>query len=291
MAKVRNSAHTMRSGRIGENTWYVRNGEQIVRQRLQNSNYGEGARRSEAQQLRRSKWGNLVNFYKAIKSWQPKAYEGLKPGQTDYNLFMSLNANSTPVYLTRQLVEAGGAVADEFKVSKGSLPALTIDASEVNYDVLLIQQHATAITSSSTIGQLSTSLIDASSDYKEGDNLAFIFVSCQADSAGVPRSVCIYKEITLDKSSSALITSTGISAIHDADGSVTNFNLADDNFNVDLVAIIHTRLEAGGLKVSSQSLLTRTDYSLNETYSTPAAAAAAVDSYGVDADVPLMPGE
>ena len=83
MAKIRVMSNQRRVGRVGDTTYYVRDGEQIARQSQNNSNYGATASRTPAQMSRRVKWANLVNLFKGMKSWQPKAYDFKKKGQTD----------------------------------------------------------------------------------------------------------------------------------------------------------------------------------------------------------------
>lgn len=290
MAKVRNAANTIRQGRIGENSWYIRDSIQIVRQRLQNSNYGEGARRSPAQQERRAKWGNLVNFYKIIKSWQPKAYESLKKGVTDYNAFMQLNANSTRVYLTRQLVEAGAAVLDNYRISKGSLPSIDLDESEgsakqcpVVYITVSI-----AITSSTTVGALSADIIANNENFMNGDNLAFIALWQESGGDGMSRVSQKYFEFTLDQSSEETLSEAGITFLA-KEGDFILFNptgVTQQSNNG--AAVIHTRQVGSSLQVSSQSIWCRSFPSSD--YTDDDAKAAAIASYGVDGSVPLAPG-
>lgn len=290
MAKVRNSANTIRQGRIGENTWYVRDGVQVVRQRLQNSNYGEGARRSSAQQERRSKWGNLVNFYKSIKSWQPKAYEGLRAGQTDYNAFMSLNANSSPAYLTRQLVEAGGSVVGAYAVSKGTLPQLNYQLASQSTAWELAVSGSTTLISNVTIANVSTLLIASNYAIEEGDNVAFVFFKCAVDNGGVPRSSFVYKEFTIDTDDTTEVSTLGLSLGRPTTSTGLLINLGSSSATLtDGFAMIHTRKTSGSLLVSSQSIINKSNAIVNN-YTTNAAKAAAIASYGIDGDVPLAPG-
>ena len=291
MAKVRNAANTIRQGRIGENTWYVRDGVQVVRQRLQNSNYGEGARRSSAQQERRAKWGNLVNFYKAIKSWQPKAYESLKKGVTDYNAFMQLNANSTRVYLTRQLVEAGAAVLDHYRISKGSLPSIDLDESEgdAKQNPVVYITVTIAISSSTTVGALSADIIANNENFLDGDNLAFIALWQTSGGNGLARVSQKYFEFTLDSNSSETLSEAGITFLAKEGNSIlfTPTGVTEQANNG--AAVIHTRQVGASLQVSSQSIWVLS--SPSSDYTDDAAKAAAIASYGVDGDVPLAPGE
>lgn len=291
MAKVRNAANTIRQGRIGENTWYVRDGVQVVRQRLQNSNYGEGARRSSAQQERRAKWGNLVNFYKIIKSWQPKAYENLKKGVTDYNAFMQLNANSTRVYLTRQLVEAGAAVLDHYRISKGTLPSIDLDESEgdAKQNPVVYITVSIAISSSTTVGALSADIIANNENFLDGDNIAFIAFWQTSGGGGMARVSQKYFEFTLDSNSSETLSEAGVDFLAKEGGLLlftpTGVTVQSNNG----AAVIHTRQVGASLQVSSQSIWVLNSPSTD--YTDDAAKAAAIASYGVDGDVPLAPGE
>lgn len=290
MAKVRNAANTVRTGRIGENTWYVRDGVQIVRQRLQNSNYGDGARRSEAQQARRAKWGNLVNFYKSIKPWQPKAYEGLKKGVTDYNAFMQLNANSTPVYLTRQLVEAGGAVPSAFQVSKGSLSAVSLSNADIPVEAAVNTNLSTGAIAgeSATWGDYSRWLVSLNQGWADGDNFAVVVFDFHQD-GDVPRITSRYYEFTVDTASTADPADfDGILFGVSAGSTIRIEDIGGDQVSECAFAVIHARMEGGILKVSSSTMFLTRDVS--SAYTTEAARTAAIASYGVDEDVPLAPG-
>lgn len=290
MAKVRNAANTIRQGRIGENTWYVRDGIQVVRQRLQNSNYGEGARRSSLQQERRAKWGNLVNFYKAIKSWQPKAYESLKKGVTDYNAFMQLNANSTPIYLTRQMVEAGGAVLAAYQVAKGTLPSVTLtESSDIDKQHPLSDIKATVVIEGSlSFGTFSANIVQQNEHFEDGDNIAYVSLWQEGTSSSVPRIYSRYQEFTLDVNSSKTLGAMGIDWLLTENNKLlfcpSYQTIKDNNGGV----VIHTRRSNGVLMTSTQYVWTRVAPSAD--FTNDAAKAAAIASYGVDSDVPLAPG-
>lgn len=304
MGKVRNVSNTLRTGRIGENTWYIRGGEQIVRQRLNNSNYGEGARRTEAQQERRAKWGNLVNFFKVIADIERSAYEGKERGVTDYNMFMKMNANSTPIYLTRQQVEAGASVPAEFVLSKGSLPSIDLRQYQNEQEVWLpviatdLANPTGFSIETDTWGKWSTSFIARNEGWEDGDAICFVFASYIKDSEGIPRASVLYRELVLDVNSTQL-------AFDLLDGGVIVWRPTINTFAFELerigenfayaAAVIHSR-NNGSLKVSSQSLFIAPhmeDYegtpSIAE-YITPAQRVAAIASYGVDGSVVLDPG-
>ena len=279
----------MYTGGAGGYTFYVRDGEQVVRQRRNNSNYGESASRSESQQLRRVKWGNLVNFYKIMKSWQPKAYESKSQGQTDYNIFMSLNINNAPVSLTKQMVLQGCAVVYAYNVSRGSLPKIEralLDPAEGKVMAIKLTQ---AIASGTTVGQFATDVIANNPEFQANDNLAFIVFNNTQDSENFPYATSVYKEVTLDTTSSVTLASvigSGRFEKTTAGNLLVNVGAADSH-EAGFV-LIHTRKVSGSLQVSTQYIIT-TGEEFHQEYSSPQWEQTCIDSYGVDVDVPLDP--
>ena len=289
MGKVRNSANTVRTGRIGENTWYVRDGIQIIRQRMNNSNYGEGASRTEKQQERRARWANLVNIYKAMKAWQPKAYESKKRGQTDYNVFMQLNVNDSPIYLTKDMATNGCAVAWTYQISRGSLPPIELAYNSTDGVVVSDIVITSAVSSTTTIGALSADIIANNPNFKDGDNIALAVLQQQEDGREYPFIKSPYQELTLDSASTALLSTLEIYKYIDqtAAAALTLKAPSATSFPAVCLALIHTRLGAS-LQVSTQSFVqcaaaAWTDY-IGETW-----AQECIESYGINGEVMLDP--
>ena len=279
----------MYTGGAGGYTFYVRDGEQVVRQRKNNSNYGESASRSSAQQNRRVKWANLVNFYKAIFSWQPKAYENKSQGQTDYNIFMSLNVNESPIALTKDMALQGCAVVTNYKVSRGSIPtieeALT-DPADGNIMAISLTQ---AISGSTTVGQFATDVIANNPSFKANDNLAFIVFTNTQNSANYPYVSSVYKEVTLDTTNTSLLSSViGSNRFEKTAAGNLKVNVGSADSNEAGFVLIHTRKTSGVLQVSTQAIVI-TSESFPQEYSGADWFAECVASYGVDIDVPLDP--
>lgn len=285
----------MYTGGAGGYSFYVRKGEQVIRQRKNNSNYGSGASRTYAQMIRRIKWGNLVNVFKAMKSWQPKAYDSKKQGQTDYNIFMQLNINRATAALTREMCLSGCAVIEPCQVSRGSLPpiALALAGSGNQYvtDIVI----SNAIQGSTTVGQLSADILANNPQFQEGDNLAFCFFYNWKDSrVEWPFVSTRYTEITLDTASVVVINS--IPSLDNRLSKSTGGNLQaswsagtplSPNNEVGMV-LIHTRKSASMLAVSSQEIVVNGNSILSEFvgntwYQT------CIDTYGLTDEVPLDP--
>lgn len=295
MAKARVTINPMYKGGAGGYSFYVRGGEQVIRQRKNNSNYGESASRTRAQMIRRIMWGNLVNCYKQISRWQKKAYDGKIGSQTDYNLFMKLNIARASVGTTKQANEQGFAVWEAYQVSQGSLPVVgySLGSSPAAYVTDIIVKNA--ITAATTIGDFSSDIIANNPQFQDGDNLAFIFfVNWQKTDVEWPYATSIYTEITLDKSSTTLlgdVPDVGERLIEDVNDNLTvtfeSSPVTEIGHEVGF-ACIHTRKVNGNLKVSSQSILLNEE-SLVAQYSGDEWYQHCIDSYGVNEEVPLDP--
>lgn len=293
MSKVRIPINPMQVGRVGAYSMYVRAGEQIVRQRKNSSNYGPEASRTESQMSRRVCWANLVDFYKACKSWMPKAFETKSAGQTDYNKFMQLNINSARVYLTKDMAANGCAVPDAFMVSQGSLAPLTIGIGNLGIGTLPHINLDTAIQSSSTIANISADILRNNPAFQNGDNIAFINFKCILDSRGYPYTTSVYNEFTIDTGNTGQWGQISISAILESATIDGQLQLAPkaSYYNASMICAdvwIHTRKVGGALQVSTQQVFIWEDTDLQQ-FSTQGALQAAIDSYGVDTDVPLDP--
>lgn len=292
MAKVRIPINPLQVGKVGAYSMYVRKGEQVVRQRKNSSNYGEEASRTLPQQKRRVLWSNLVNFYKASAFWMPKAFENIGQNQTVYNRFMQLNIDRFNVALTKEEAAQGYAIVDAFKVSDGSLLPLRFvttsgeDAQDERLQLLL----GPGISTSSTLGELSQSIIEENYGWENGDNLAIILFEQVYFVGSFPQVQPHYYEITLDTASSVPVSSLPIFAaemleVAEQFMQVPNADRASISYH-GLVAI-HTR-KSSVLKVSTQSIkMVNTTYV--DQYSTQEALNRAILSYGLDTDVMLAP--
>lgn len=262
MAKARVSTNPMYKGGAGGYTFYVRGGEQVIRQRKNNSNYGDTASRTRAQMLRRIRWGNLVNVYKAISSWQKKAYDSKIVGQTDYNIFMQLNINKVLVAESKEMCEGGCAIFEDYQVSRGSLAPINLEliTGTINYQssINLTQ----SISGTTTVGALSADILANNPDFLPGDNIAIIFArNYMVSRVEWPYVSSVYAEITLDASSTTLISSISALAnrLTKTEGNTLGIvgvqTVASNPLHEVGVVMIHTRKVATYLKVSSQNIV------------------------------------
>lgn len=282
----------MQTGKVGAYSMYVRDGEQIVRQRKNASNYGESASRSIAQQSRRVMWQNLVNLYKVMQAWQPKAYENKEAGQTDYNKFMSINANSANVPLTKQQATDGAVVVAPVFVSQGSLVSPSPVVADGHKFTLDLAIDFTTYTNFTTVGGVSRAIIGSNQGWQNGDNLAVILFTNFLDATNVPRAESYYYELTLDVDSGTLMSAHPLGALMAITEQIAGIEVTppatiyNDTFGA---AVIHTRVGDNVLKVSTERINVL-DNELIAPFLLPAAKEAAIESYGLSTRVLLYPG-
>ena len=88
--------------------------------------------RTNAQMQTRTRWGNIIAMYKGIRPLLNYAYESKPKNLSDYNMFVKLNMQRTPIYLTKQAVAGGACVATAYQISQGSLPAIVLTGTGQN---------------------------------------------------------------------------------------------------------------------------------------------------------------
>lgn len=284
MALIRNAANTIRKGRVGETTYYVSGGQQIARQARNDSNFGETARRSEAQQSRRILWANLVNFYKVSSTWMPKSFETKKRNQSDYNKFMAVNIGNSSIALTREESAAGACIAAPYIVSQGSLPSIEIvqlsNQWRTNLAIGQLQ-----IDDDTTNAQLTAALESSNAHVRAGMQLSFVSYQQSVDPLGTPRLICRCYEITLSRTSSDVVRDY---LPEFCSQTVQGYLGTNNEISVGAFAYILSDLVTGGLKVSTQQLVS-TNSELISQYSSAEHIAEAVESYGLDKEVILSP--
>lgn len=284
MAQIRNAANRKLVGRVGDTTYYVSANRQIARQALNSSNYGESARRTEKQQVRRVRWANLVNFYKMSSDWMKKAFEIKKSNHSDYNAFMSVNIDRYKVALTKDEAARGACVIDAFQISKGSLPSIEQTASNRSIQTG-IYLPSFAVTPTTTVAQFSKVIVENNQGFEYGMQLSFVSYQQSVPSGDVPRGILGVYEITLDAHSSEFVRRYMPSFC-------TQVSLDQHLCATDLSAGGHSYVLSNqtnrGLLVSTQSLITFNE-SVLARYTSEDHIAAAIKSYGVDKEVFLAP--
>lgn len=285
MAYIRNTAAMQLKGKVGNTTYYVESGRQLARVSQNSSNYGDTARRSEAQQYQRGKWGNLVNFYKASKSWMRKAYETKKRTQSDYNRFMQLNTQDAQIYLTKNMYANGGCVVDSFRISEGSLRSIQTNKAGDTYKTDL-RLGSLTIDADTTIADLTQALLLNNNQLRDNMQISFISYQQDIDTYGTPYIICTAYELTLDSVGGQKVRAY----LPDFCSSVVEGCLGTNNrISTGAFAYVLSETLNGVTRVSTQSLITNNNDLINQ-YSSLAAQRESIESYGVDADIFLTSG-
>lgn len=285
MAIVRNQLALKMRGRVGAFSYYTESGRQIVRQAQNTTNYGETARRTESQQMRRAKWGNLVNFYKISKDWMPHAYETKKANQSDYNKFMSLNTDIVSCYLQKGQIAVGGCVVEPYIISEGSIR--TIDVHKQG-DVWRtdIAIGSLVISDNTTVAEFTAAILEKNPHIREGYQLSFISYQQDELPNQLPQVLCAAYEVTLNLEDNSYLREF---LPEFCSRSLDGFVSTGDDISLGAFAYIWSTSVGGKTKVSTQTLINNNE-SMIEKYTTFQAYNASIQSYGLDDDTFLMSG-
>lgn len=281
MALVRNNLSLRMKGRAGSFSFYSSKGRQVARVAQNSSNYGESARRSEAQQVRRVKWANLVNFYKIMGKTLHGAYESKRTNETDYNAFMRKNLPLATVALTKELAAMGCCCPQSFVVAEGTLTSPNFRIDTVGEDTIFTTDIAfvsSAVQSDDPISELSQLLISKNSWLKEGMQLTLLVFQPSEDKES-PRTFFERHELTLNLNDSRKIGQVWGSNL--PAGGATD-SLCFPTLSTDCyAAFIVSDSTSGKLLVSSAKVIPGD--TANETWwSAEDQVMAAMESYGVD---------
>lgn len=269
-------------GRAGSFSFYSSKGRQVARVAQNSSNYGESARRSEAQQVRRVKWANLVNFYKICGKTLHGAYESKRPNETDYNAFMRKNIPLATVALTKNLAAQGCCAAQAFIVSEGSMRTSGLVKREVegtSYYSIDIVTYASRTYTNQSVSDFTSDVLDKNDWAKEGMQISLLAFN-PGDDVENPRLYMERWELTLSLTDNRDIKDVtgGMELATDAAGHLYFPSLSTDSY----VAVILSDSTSGQLRVSTERLMAG-DTEIENYWASPEAVEKAMESYGVDA--------
>ena len=238
--------------------------------------------RTTDQMSQRVRWANLVNFYRANKSWMKFAFETKPTNRTDYNQFMSLNAGTSRIYLPKSLANQGACIVDSYQMTQGSLASIETIKSENGWQTNLFLPTGFGITSTTTVAEFANALISQNPAIREGDQLSFIRLTQQTNaSTGVPFVVVRKYEVLL-KTDDLRFLGQFLPLDYIASESVTGgvAVVVDDSGNAGGFLLILSRTVGGKTYVSTQSIIVANNDALITQYSSAAALQEAIDSYG-----------
>ena len=236
-------------GSAGQLTFKQVNGMTIVSEKVTSIRNP----RSEGQMRTRTKFTNIVSMYRGIRPLLNYGFEAKPKTLSDYNMFVKVNMQRTPIYLTKQAVAGGACVATAYQISQGSLPAIVVTGTGQNgvSDILL---GSLSITSATTVAQFSTAVVQNNPDYRYGDQISFFLVKQKVnEETGIPYCQFSAAKVILDAANeNKLSDETGSShGFASIDGKIGHSGNDGDC----AYAWVHSRKSDGKTLVSSQSLL------------------------------------
>lgn len=190
------------SGSAGNLTFQRTNGMTIVREKVtQVANP-----RSEGQMRTRTRFTNIVAMYKGIRPLLNHGFESKPAGLSDYNMFVRVNMQRTPIYLTKNAVAGGACVATAYQITQGSLPSIVVTGTGQGgvTDIRLSEN----ITSNTTVGQFSQDVVQNNPDYRYGDQISFFMVKQKVnENTSIPYCQFSAQKVILDPSNDEQLTS------------------------------------------------------------------------------------
>ena len=262
----------MSRGSVGDVTFYRSGGSQRARAR----NRKPANPMTVRQQTQRAKFANAVKFHKQVTSnFFRFAYEDKKVNESDYNAFMRHNVGNSGFIGAKASKIASWPALGQWEVTNGSLPVIANLDAGVNpkfvFDVGVTSATYT------TIGALSSALIALGDTWREGDIVTVLLYGVSI-AEGLPTvdtdmehvASSSYIQFVLNSADTTQLSSLKCTVNGFAFGvSMSNDGLEvtckEENFagswSGDLYqcAVIHSRNTAGGLLVSTQSMIANKD--------------------------------
>ena len=240
--------------------------------------------RTPTQMVQRVKLANVVAVYRANRNWMPGSFEDKKQSESDYNAFVSANLAVSLVATSKSEAAAGAAVVAPYKVTSGSIPTVehSLTASNLITNLAL---GTMSIGSSTTVGQLSTALINNNNNIREGMQLSLVINIQQMNVAsGIPYIVVRAYELIINSNSTELLSDYFPGSIIASTGGANNsLALHYTSLGSGAATFILSETISGKTRVSTQSLVMFGAGSVYAAYTSEQAWTNAVTSYGENA--------
>ena len=236
------------SGSAGDFTFSQVQGRTIVSEKITATT----DRKTAAQQRVRMKWGNIIQMYKGIMPLLQCGFENKTAGVSDYNMFVKVNMQHAPVYLTKSEVAGGACIVAPYTITQGSLPAIVVEAVN-GRDVTDIALGSLVIDASTTLAQFANAVVQNNPDYNYGDQISFYDVEQLVNAAtALPYGAFNACYVVLDKSNTApLLNQVIAEAFTVVDGHLAHAAVSGNR----AYCWVHSRKTAGKTKVSTQTLI------------------------------------
>lgn len=258
----------MSRGSVGDVTFYRSGGSQRARAR----NRKPANPMTVRQQTQRAKFANAVKFHKQVTSnFFRFAYEDKKVNESDYNAFMRHNVGNSGFIGAKASKIASWPALGLWEVTSGSLPDINVSVPTTGTGFIVELGVAGETT---TIGALSAALIAKDDSWREGDIFTVLLYSATA-AGSLPTVETETAHVASSGYLQFIINSSDTTSLDDIERFVNNFpfvmsvnsdgNLVVNGNDADFAsswaadlyqcAVIHSRNTAGGLLVSTQSMV------------------------------------
>lgn len=237
--------------------------------------------RTPAQMDNRVRLQNVVSVYRANRGWMKGAFENKKQKESDYNAFVSANLSRSQVAFTKQQAAAGAAVAAPYQISSGSLGSIEqqVSESELQTNIYLGEL---SMTSSTTVGQFASAVISNNNNLVQGMQLSLILnIQSVNQATGIPYIITRAYEVVLDPTNTELLSAYFPDELLASGGGTDNILYADlSKQGSGAASFILSHTVAATTRVSEQSMLMYGSLEVYNSYTSAAAIAEAVTSYG-----------
>lgn len=242
--------------------------------------------RTQAQMEQRTKWANLVNFYRVNAPWMKYAYETKKRNQSEYNKFMSLNVPSARIFIPKSFASQGACIVDAYQMTQGSLPSIEVTPGTNRWGSNLFLPEDSTLGQNTTVGEATAELLQVNPALREGDQISFIRLTQQVNTnTGVPFVVVRKYEVILNSNDfRPFFDFMPADYIQAAQEGGNMCLCVKDSGNAGGFLLILSRTISGKTYVSTQSIIVANNSALISQYSSEAARQAAIDSYGESED-------
>ena len=237
------------SGSAGNLSFSRTGGQTVIRERVTQIRNP----RTNAQMQTHTKWGNIIAVYKGIRPLLNYGFENKPKNLSDYNMFVKVNMQRTPIYLTKQAIAGGACIATAYQITQGSLPSIvtTGTGQAVATDIAL---GVINISTSTTVAEFAQAVVTNNPQFQYGDQISFFLVKQHVNAeTEIPYCTFSASKVILD----AADTETKLWDVVNRNGFSSSDGVLSHSGNDGDCAFgwVHTRKNDGKTLVSTQSLV------------------------------------
>ena len=270
---ILNGINTKLRGSIGQYTFQRLNGQTVAKEKVEKKAIPV---RTLTQMMRRVRWANLVNMYRAFEGTLHPSFESKDPRVSDYNMFIQANINSSNVAISKNEAVQGACVVAAYQITRGQLPGIMVSVDSSHAFTTDISVGGLSIGASTTLKAFSDAIIQNNPTWRDGDQLSLYIATQEVDGvSGMPRVSMQAIEVTLDTSDEDTLLEdiTGQNVYDVQDGMLKYKGVV-----IGGVACVHSRKVNGKTIVSTQRFVV--DNPSLAPYTSQAAFDTAIESYG-----------